>query len=90
MTTVSTALIAAEAALAFVSKSRHTIYYRGGQHDHENDHQNHQRKKILIPTGSFASDWFKCSNCGFEERKLIPSWQNTSTCTQCGGTAYRQ
>lgn len=47
-------------------------------------------KKLLIPTGYFASDWFKCSSCGFEERKLIPSWQNTSTCTKCGGTAYRQ
>lgn len=47
-------------------------------------------KKILVPTGSFASDWFKCSSCGFEERKLVPSWQSTSTCSQCGGTAYRQ
>ena len=49
-----------------------------------------KEKKILVPAGRFASDWFKCSNCGFEERKLIPSWQNTSTCSQCGGTAYRQ
>lgn len=49
-----------------------------------------KEKKIVIPVGHFASDWFKCSVCGFEERKLIPSWQNTSTCTQCGGTAYRQ
>lgn len=49
-----------------------------------------QHKKFLIPAGRFASDWFKCSKCGFEERKLIPSWQNTSTCTKCGGTAYRQ
>ena len=47
-------------------------------------------KKILVPTGSFANDWFKCSSCGFEERKFIPSWQNTSTCSQCGGTAYRK
>ena len=49
-----------------------------------------KEEKLLIPVGRFASDWFKCSNCGFEERKLIGSWQNTSTCTRCGGTAYRQ
>lgn len=46
--------------------------------------------KLLIPAGRFASDWFKCSNCGFEERKLIHPSQNTSTCSKCGGTAYRQ
>lgn len=49
-----------------------------------------KEKKLLIPVGRFASDWFKCSSCGFEERKLIPSWQNTSACTKCGGTAYRK
>ena len=49
-----------------------------------------KEEKLLIPAGHFASDWFKCSNCGFEERKRIGSWQNTSTCTRCGGTAYRQ
>ena len=48
------------------------------------------KKKCVIPTGKFASDWFKCSKCEYEERKLIPSWQNTSTCSRCGGTAYRQ
>lgn len=47
-------------------------------------------KKLLIPTGCFASDLFKCSSCGFEELKLLPSWKKTSTCSQCGGTAYRQ
>ena len=52
--------------------------------------KSNKETKIIIPSGCFASDWFKCSNCGFQERKLIPSWQNTSTCTQCGGTAYRQ
>ncbi len=48
------------------------------------------KDKILVPAGRFASDWFKCSSCGFEEQKRIPSWQNTSTCSRCGGTAYRQ
>lgn len=36
--------------------------------------QKNKEKKIVIPTGHFESDWFKCSKCDFEERKLIPSW----------------
>ncbi|MDD7280993.1 hypothetical protein [Floccifex sp.] len=48
------------------------------------------KNKLIIPAGHFASDWFKCSNCGYEERKKIHPDQTISTCSKCGGRAYRQ
>lgn len=45
------------------------------------------RKGINIPQGQFASDWFRCRDCGREV--MVKTLTNTVECSECGGTMDR-
>lgn len=39
-----------------------------------------------------ANPWFKCQDCGYEERRLIPDYIKVaqSPCPECGGKMIRK
>lgn len=49
--------------------------------------KNQKREVILIPRGQFASDWFRCRDCGREV--MVKTLTNTVECSECGGTMDR-
>ena len=44
-----------------------------------------------LPELVLRSDWFKCEKCGYEERRLVPSYIKVSQtpCPECGGKMIR-
>ena len=48
---------------------------------------------FVIPELRFASEWFKCSTCGYAVRIRLPEDVKTISCknpdVSCGGTMYR-
>lgn len=49
--------------------------------------KNTKRVKENVVATNFASDFFKCSRCGYTVRMLVRG--DRATCSQCGGTMYR-
>ncbi len=48
-----------------------------------------QEKTIKgIPTMNLASDWFKCTRCGYTVRMKV--YGNHAQCSECGGLMERQ
>lgn len=48
---------------------------------------NEKKETKKMPEMNFASEWFKCRNCGYTVR--IKSLRDTARCSQCGGTMDR-
>ena len=34
--------------------------------------------------------WFRCTNCGYEVKILVPDWVKETKCSQCGGTMKKK
>lgn len=49
--------------------------------------ETNETKGMSIPTLSFASEYFKCENCGYTVRMLVRG--DTAHCSQCGGLMHR-
>ena len=65
------------------------IYEMTGQIMKKIEYVSNRQKKeeILVPQGKFASDWFRCRDCGREV--MVKTLTNTVKCSECGGTMDR-